>query len=142
MCLSESNKRMNERWLRNGANEDTRKRWLQERQWVPQCREVRKAPDLEFTLETAGPEKTSGFSACLKNAFSPCTGILSLCQGLSSIERICSPKQFTAISKGPPVRCYLFITRNHSITTLDKEKWQLHIVFDFVLNQNYSELRP
>lgn len=60
---------MNERWLRNGADEDTRKRWLQERQWVPQCREVRKAPDLEFTLETAGPEKTSGFSACLEKRF-------------------------------------------------------------------------
>lgn len=98
-------------------------RRLQERQWVPQCREARRAPDLEFTLEMAGPEKASVFSACLKNnAFFPCTGILSLCQGLSSIERICSPKQFTAISKVPPARCYLFITRNHSITTLDKEK--------------------
>lgn len=109
---------------------------------MPQCREAKRAPDLEFTLEMAGPQKTSVFSACLKNAFSPCTGILSLCQGLSSVERICSPKQFTAISKVPPARCYLFITRNHSITTVDKEKWQFHIVFDFVLNQNYSELRP
>ena len=135
-----------------------RSRQLQEREWEPRCREARRAPDLKLMrschhslsqptglgVQSGDGWATEGLNLlCMpeKQCFLSTHG--DSCSMPSSFKyaKDLLPKQFAAISKAHPEKCCLFITRNHSITELDKEEWQFHIVFDFVLNKN-SELRP
>lgn len=130
-----------------------RSRQLEERGgvWsvVPHSREARTVPDLELTrscqpgcpraqglvlsLGMDEPKEASVSSVWLQNSrFVSSLG--DSCSTPSSFKcgKDLLPKHFTAISKAHTPRCCLFITRNSSITKLDKEEWQLHIVFDVV----------
>lgn len=135
-----------------------RSRQLQETEWVPHCREARRAPDLErmrschhSPSQPTGPGVQSGDGWATEGLNPLCMPekqcFLSMCGDSCSMPssfkygKDLLPKQFAATSKAHPARCCLFISRNHSITEQEKEEWQFHIVFDFVLNKN-SELRP